>query len=368
MTWTQLPFTASSNFYWVNRIAHHPTTSGLLLAATSTGVWRTTDGGANWTQTLAANAEDVDFYPGSPNLAIVGGNPGVWTSADGGMNWTPQATGAVNKLPGDGGRCEVAVAPSAFQTYYVSMDRNQGEIWRSTDGGATWTLQNTGNKYLSVQGWYANALWVDPTNSNVIVVGGLDMRRSSNGGVSLDNISNWQCFPDCAGIIHSAHADQHVLVSPPGYNGTTNRLVFVGDDGGIQYTSDIYAAGNGGFGDGWAYSYNNLGITQFSGGAASPDGSLFVGGAQDNGQPRLQSLAGPNNWNSLYSFGDGGYAAVDPATPSRVYGEYVFLEMKRSDDSGGGYGDKYNGLGDAKDPSRALFIAPFTMDPSNPAT
>ena len=176
------------------------------------------------------------------------------------------------------------------------------------------------------------------------------------------------CFPDCLGIIHSAHADQHTLVASPAFNGTTNRLVFVGNDGGIQFTNDIYAAGNGGFGDGWSHSYTNLGITQFYGGAAAPDGSLFVGGAQDNGQPRLQSLAGPNSWNSLYSFGDGGAVAIEPSNPSRVYGEYVYLGMKRSDDGGGGYSDKVNGLGDANDSYRALFIAPFTMDPSNPAT
>ena len=365
VTWAQLPFTATADFYWVGRIAHHPTTPGLLLAATSTGVWRSTDGGAYWAKTLAAGALDVEFY--SSGLAIAGGNPGVWTSSDSGKTWRQETTGAPNKLPNNGGRCEVACAPSAFQTFYVSMDRNQGEIWRSTDGGLTWTLQNTGNRYLS-QGKYANALWVDPTNSEVIVVGGLDLRRSSNGGKDLDNISNWECFPDCAGAIHSAHADQHTIVASFGYNGTTNRKVFVGNDGGIQYTNDIYAAGNGGFGDGWAYSYTNLGITQFYGGAAAPDGSLFVGGAQDNGEPRLRSLAGPNNWTSLYSFGDGTYAAVDPSNTNRVYGAYHNLFIKRSDDGGGGYSDKVNGLGDAQDPYRSLWAAPFTMDPSNPAT
>jgi photosystem II stability/assembly factor-like uncharacterized protein len=367
VSWFQLPSTAS----WLNvaRIAHHPIQSNTLLAAVDGTVRLTTNGGTTWLTRLNAPATDVKYYPGSSNLAIVGGNPGVWTSTDGGMNWTPQATGAPNKLPMNGGRSEVACAPTAFGTYYVSMDRNSGEIWRSTDFGSTWTLQNTGSNYLGQQGYYDNTIWVDPIDANTIVVGGIDLWRSRDGGIHLGKISKWECYPDCGGVIHSAHADQHIIVAHPNFNGSSNKIVYVGNDGGIQYTPDIYAAGNGGFGDGWGNLANNLGITQFYGGAAAHDGSIVIGGAQDNGQLHYYPQRGVNGWVLHKEMGDGGFCAVDDVN-GRLYGEYVYLDIMRMDNIITGYLQKTSGLGDfcPTGPCRtALFIAPFSMDPNNPS-
>jgi hypothetical protein len=246
---------------------------------------------------------------------------------------------------------------------YVSITLRGGQIWRSTNNGATWDSMNTGSNYIS-QG-NTNAIWVDPTDANTVVVGGLDLWRSRNGGTNLDHISAWPCYPDCGGIVHSAHADQHFIIEHPNYNGTNNRIVYVGNDGGIQYTTDIYAAGNGGLGDGWANLAHNLGITQFYSGAAAPDGSVIVGGSQDNDKLRYRPSDGPNGWHQAET-GDGGVSAVDYISPNYAYGEYVFLRFKRSDDGGGGWGDKFNGLGDAQDGRHAAFVAPFSMDPNNP--
>jgi hypothetical protein len=119
---------------------------------------------------------------------------------------------------------------------------------------------------------------------------------------------------------------------------------------------------------GWANLASNLGITQFFGGSAAPDGSLIVGGAQDNDKLHYTPANGIQNWRQP-QFGDGGIAAVDYGTISRVYGEYINLEFLRSDDGGASYSAKTNGLADAgRALKRALFIAPFSMDPNTPTT
>src|SRR5205823_994764 len=97
---------------------------------------------------------------------------------------------------------------------YASVARNEGEIYRSQDGGKNFALQHTGSQYLSGQGWYNNTIWAgDPTRPDLVVVGGLDLHRSTDGGTTLQKISEWWRAPQ------SAHADNHGIISHPNYNG-----------------------------------------------------------------------------------------------------------------------------------------------------
>ncbi len=364
-TWRQLPFTNNVNFQWVNRIAHNPLLSNMLLAATAnTGIWRTTDGGATWVSVLTppAPSTDVKFAPNTSNIALAatglppaGQNSDVYYSNTGGLTWNELTTGAAGMLPNNTGRCEVAFGPPGVM--YVSMDRNNGELWRSIDGGATWEFRNTGTSYLSVQGWYANALWVSPVDGNFIVVGGLDLYRSTDGGMNLQKISRWQGELDGS----SPHADQHVIVAHPGFGGT-NGTVFFGNDGGIYATNDVSTVSQDA---GWIPRNNGLGVTQFYGGAAAPGGSIIVGGAQDNDKLHY-SPANGTNW--LHpTTGDGGFAAVDYINPNILYGEYTNLEIRRSDNGGVSYSTRISGLSDAQNGATSLFISPFSMDPNVPA-
>src|SRR3977135_321598 len=123
-------------------------------------------------------------------------------------------------------------------------------------------MRNTGTQYFNAgaggQGWYDNIIWVDPTNSNNVIVGGIDLWRSSDGGTNFSKISKWSSAPQ------SAHADQHAIVESAQFNGATNKAVFFGNDGGIYRTTDVYAVS---LTTGWTELNNNLGITQFYGGA-----------------------------------------------------------------------------------------------------
>ncbi len=66
--------------------------------------------------------------------------------------------------------------------------------------------------------------------------------------------------------------------------------------------------------------------------------------------------------------GDGGYCAADPVDPSILYGEYVYLELKRSVDGGMSAGDISAGIADVGDQNKTNFIAPYILDPNNPNT
>jgi photosystem II stability/assembly factor-like uncharacterized protein len=211
ITWDQLASTNNSNFQYVMRLAAHPNpdSAGVIYAVTGTNrVYKTTDGGVSWVAKLYTSSVPVDIRvnPNLPNMIIVGCKSDVYLSSNYGETWTSETTGTTGKLPNDGGRCEVRFCPSTSSRIYVSMDRNGGEIWRSTDSGSTWVNMYEGTDFLGTQGWYSNTLWVNPSNSNMIIVGGIDLYRSTNGGTSIVKISRWQDFHN-GGNANSAHSD-----------------------------------------------------------------------------------------------------------------------------------------------------------------
>ena len=70
-----------------------------------------------------------------------------------------------------------------------------------------------------------------------MLAGGIDLWRSTDGGDTLAEISTWSVHPP------SPHADQHAIVAHPSYDGTRNRVVFFGSDGGICAARDLQAVG-----------------------------------------------------------------------------------------------------------------------------
>ncbi len=373
--WSQLASTAGSNYYFVNRVAMSANGS-VLLAATASGLFRSVDGGSSFTQVISTGVglgiTDVAFHPTDSTKAIASGFDGdAWYSTNGGLNWTA-ATG----LPAASfRRVEIAYAPSNPVIVFASVDFNNGTIYKSSDGGATYVQLTTAPaSYLNGQGGYDNALWVDPTNANSLVIGGLDLWRSTDGGATWTQISDWRYSPS------SPHADHHAIVSLPGFNGTTNTTVLFGNDGGIYSTANIYTAGAANnHTSGWVYQNHNLGITQFYGAAGNPASGVIVGGTQDNGTLRYSPASGPQGYTAMFG-GDGGFAGADQTNPAYFYGEYVYLQIHRSSD--GAISSAYiNGavssttcksapyvITDSCNNNKANFIAPFVLDPNNQQT
>src|SRR5437868_3113997 len=117
-TWAQLPSTANSNWLAVNRIAISPNNSLILLAATSTGIWRSIDGGNSWSHPTTTRILDIDFNPADGTKCIASGTngAGVFYSADGGQTWS-----AASGVP-TSGRIEVAYARSNPSIVYASAN------------------------------------------------------------------------------------------------------------------------------------------------------------------------------------------------------------------------------------------------------
>src|SRR5262249_5133795 len=149
--------------------------------------------------------QDVKFHATNPGVAIASlGDPGTNTSTviystDGGQTWA-LSTG-IATTTSSSYRIELAWhkgwSGAGNGCAYAMKDGGSGAstLWRSVDGGASWTLVNT-SSILGSQGWYDNALWVDPSDTDAnpandrVIAGGIDLYRSSDGGSTFTKISN----------------------------------------------------------------------------------------------------------------------------------------------------------------------------------
>jgi hypothetical protein len=356
-TWTQLASTTSSDFHYINRIAFSANGT-IMLVATNTGIFKSVDGGNNWTKVFGVSpieVRDVKFLPGSNLLAVAGlAETRSYYSADGGQTWT-LATGLTFS---SSGRVEIGTSVSSPSTVYLSVDRSSGEIWRSQNNGVSYTLMST-PAHLGGQGWYDNVIWVDPTNVSRVVAAGVRMYQSTTAGASFSQIAL------------NMHTDHHAIVHDPGYNGTTNKRVYFGNDGGVYKTEDILAATT------FTELNNNFGVTQFLSAAGHAATGKIIGGTQDNGTLFYSTAAGSEGWTSPFG-GDGGFSAADPTDSNYLYGEYVNLNIHRNTTGGSGASSYIYGLNNTFTACKAApyriddacngeanFIAPFMLDPTN---
>ncbi|MBL9030700.1 MAG: hypothetical protein JNM80_03215 [Phycisphaerae bacterium] len=344
-TFTQLPSTTSPDWYWVNRLAFQPGSSTVMLAATGSGIWRTTDAGVSWTRTHVGNVLDVEFNPSNGMLAVAGRKDATpQYSTDGGITWSPATGIAAGSI-----RVELEYARSNPSTVYAGVSTGgRWRVYRSTNGGQSYTIQTTGTG-VSTLGAYTGVIWVDPTNINRVIIGGQPLARSTDGGVT---------FSTAYGGNPAMHPDHHVILSHPQYNGTTNRILFFGTDGGIfranDSTTNAYVSLN-----------TDLSITQFYGAAINDATGVVVGGTQDNYTLRYNGNF--NGWTQLIG-GDGTRGLSDPTDPNYFYGGSQRLAIGRSSNGGVSATYIYN---TAQPITEALttncnFIPPFILDPNNP--
>jgi photosystem II stability/assembly factor-like uncharacterized protein/transposase-like protein len=357
----------------------------LFNAGGHRGIYKSTNRGNSWELVLApengfTGGIDLAIHPSNPDriyaamwqrrrepdLRTYGGvGSGLFRSDNGGETWTrlenittPLHTGDTTGLTQSVllGRIGLAIAPSNPNRLYVITTQTGGQdkgFFVSNDGGDS--FQTTGPTTASRPGsqggfgWWFGRIWVDPVNQDHLFVAGVNLRRSTNGGVSWANSGN-------------VHADQHAMAWSPQ---TANR-VYLGNDGGT-YISD----GNGANGTWRQATYEPY--TQFYSldvGENSPD--MLTGGAQDNGCLRSWDFpanpGNPDNWNS-FGCGDGEYTLMDPTDNYIHYGCSQYGSCIR----------RYDGPATTPPVTNASFsngtisvrrnwLTPIVFDKNNPAT
>ncbi|MGH9348380.1 MAG: WD40/YVTN/BNR-like repeat-containing protein, partial [Vicinamibacterales bacterium] len=284
------------------------------------GVYRTRDGGKTWQQVLKKDertgASDVALDPSNPNIVFAGfwqarrtpwdmtsGGPGssLWTSRDGGDAWK-QVTGS--GLPdGPWGKVGVAVAPSDGRRVYAIIEAEKGGLFRSDDGGETWTLA-TSDRRLRQRAWYYSTVTVHPADKDEVWVPNVPMLKSTDGGRTFKRVS---------GIHHGDHHD--VWFDPK----NPKRLI-AANDGGADVSTD----------GGETWNATLMPISQFYHVDVDTSVPYRVHGAMQD----LGTSSTPTNSLSRsgitrgdwYSVGGGeaGHTASDPSDPNIVYaGEYL---------------------------------------------
>jgi len=233
----------------IGRIVIHPTDANTVYVCAlgrvtgpqqERGVYKTTDGGAHWTRSLFADpntgCSGLVMDPNDPNTLFAGmwqvemhawgmfsGGPGsaLYVTHDAGAHWT--------KLEGHGlphsnvGKIDVAVAKTdSKRVYALIQTADQGSIWRSDDGGATWTNRSWQRALIGRAGYYIR-IAVNPTNADEVLVANSSFWLSSDGG------KHFRTMP-WGGDTHD------IWMDPDG-----KRLI-VTHDGGMYVTTDHGAA------------------------------------------------------------------------------------------------------------------------------
>jgi len=357
-TWNLIPSTAA--FQAVGSIAVNPKNSNEILVGTGVGgVELTTDGGTTWSNSLPAyTCFDIRYASDGKGAiaSILDDNFDNYVaySSDGGQTWA-QASGTLDTSDSIYGRTQIQYAPSDNTIVYaVQGGFGTATPMKSTDGGHTFTSM-TQNQW-GFQEWYDNSLWVDPTNANHLVAGGIDLWQSLDGGQTWTQISEWALHYGDADL---PHADQHSIVSDPGYDGKTDRTVYFGNDGGVYVANDILAVTPTG---GWTGLNAGYTTTQFYGAVGESAMGTLLGGTQDNGTLQF-AIGSPTG--AEEEGGDGGFCAIDTTDPNYLYSEYVYGDVSESQDHGQTITDISGGISDVQN-GNANFISPFILSPNNP--
>ncbi len=337
----------------IRRLIINPNNPQTLFAATNAGIYRTTNGGTNWTQlNSTVSFYDIEFNPGNPNTIYAAGTT-FYKSTNGGTSFS---SAGVTGLPAAANLSRMAIAVTANDTNYVyilaSKNSTNGYafdgVFRSTNSGVAFTTMSTTPDILSnpcagtggsAQGWYDLAFGANPLNKNDISVGGINVWRSTNGGTTWTSIGCWIG----TGSPPYIHADHHCL----SYNSA--GTIYSANDGGIF----VYT------GTAWTDITSTRNIAQiYKIGLSGLSSNLFITGHQDNGT----NIYNAGTYSASRA-GDGMDCFIDRTNNSIMYSATPNGAYKKSTNGGLSWTTCTTGLS-----GTASWVSPWKQDPTTAAT
>ncbi len=310
----------------VNKVIINPNFTDSLYAVTNSNILVSSDAGITW-QSIGpvGRWRDIEFKPGNPSVVYAAkqssGGSSIYRSNDGGANWNLIDNGM------SGGRyrpliCVTPANPNVVYALFSASDYSFHGLYKSSDAGDTWAMQSDSPNILGRdtdgsssggQAWYDLSLGVATNNENLVYVGGINLWRSDDGGLSWDidassgNGSNYSYM----------HVDQHALEFNP-----HTHVAYAGNDGGFyKYMASLNT---------WVDISDGLEISQFYNlGLSQSNPNRLVAGAQDNGTEMLTNTT----WEAIMG-GDGMECAIDLYDDDIIYAEYQYGGLRKSYNGG----------------------------------
>ena len=335
------------------------------------GVFRSKDGGNSWERILFANeqagAVDLVMDPANPRVLYAttwrvlrtpyslesgGAGSGLWKSTDGGDNWS--SLGDKEGMPEPPlGISGITVSPSNPDNLYAIVEAAEGGVFRSSDAGETWKRVNQERK-LRQRAWYYSRINADPGDEDVVYVLNVRFHKSKDGGKTFEAIA-------------TPHGDNHDLWIDPAdplrmiqsNDGGANVSYDGGESWSVQSnqpTAQMYrvSADN-------AFPFRLLGGQQ--------DNSAV----RIRTRSALGSAISERDWEPTAG-GESGHIVADPENPDVVYGgSYGGFLLRMNHQSGDRrlinvWPDNPMGWGAAELKYRFNWNFPLMFSPHDPGT
>ncbi len=341
--WTHLSTTANGDFHYVVRLFVHPVTSD-IYAATQSGLRRSQDGGTTWQRVLGSGVSfgtsnritDIEYGADGTMYVSLGHNSSsnVYSTPPGSTqgdigSWTRLTSGNTG-FPSGQTRVELAVAPSNPNVIYAvtAVGGDARAIYRSSNKGVNWSKTSDAPGAFQMNNFTRGQAGYDLD----ICVNPTNENQVIIGGIDLLRSENagqsWTQISQWfgGGGYQEVHADQHKILWDVD---RPNRVLF-GNDGGIYYSLD-----NGTTTQGRNNGYN---VTQFYGIAMHSDtfSNYFLAGAQDNGTQQFNEF-GIATTREVVG-GDGFMCHIDQDQPNIQFASLYYGAWRVSVDGGQSFG------------------------------
>ena len=241
-TWSNVGLRATRQ---ISAVRVHPTDPNVVYVAAQgdrwkgsvdRGIYRTRDGGATWVQVLKglnafSGASDLSMDATNPRILYAtfwdhqrtpwmvrsgGEGSGIWKSIDGGDSWTRLTEG----LPALTGKIGISVSPVTPDRVYAIVEAERGGLYRSDDAGRTWALQS-GDRLIQTRSWYYMKITADTKNADIVWIMNAPVLKSIDAGRTFRTVE-------------ATHGDNHHLWINP----LDSRYMINANDGGVSISMD----------------------------------------------------------------------------------------------------------------------------------